>query len=252
MFNIKSNNVLKNLNKGKKRISCRNNNGRITVRRRGGGHKRLYKKINFNVLSPLYKVLSNEYDPNRNATISVIKCLVTGSFDYILSTKDIKVGSIISNKGMMFGGRYKLKYLPSNYLVSNVEFKPKKGGQVSRSSGSFCKILRREKNKVLLRLPSLEERFVNVNCRATIGPIKNNFYHIKKLKKAGNARWLGRRPSVRGVAMNPVDHPHGGGEGKTSGGRVSVSPWGRLAIGKRTRSKKNRTNNLIYKRRKQF
>jgi len=247
-------NILKNLIKGKQRISGRNHRGRITVRRRGGGHKKSYRKVNFNFKSPLYKILSNEYDPNRNATISVVKCLLTGNFDYILSVKDAFLGSVIDNKKVMNGGRYSLKDLPPNYLVSNVEFKLKKGGQIARSSGSFCKIIQKdfERSLVRLKLPSLEERYVSLDCKANVGSILNNFYHSKKLKKAGNSRWLGRRPKVRGVAMNPVDHPHGGGEGKTSGGRVSVTPWGRLTIGKATRSKRHRTNSLIFKRRKQF
>jgi len=245
---------LKFLIKGKKRISGRNHHGRITVRRRGGGHKRLYRKVNFNFDSPSYKILSNEYDPNRNATLNIVKCLVTGNFDYILSIKDTNLGSVISNDKVMNGGRYSLKDLPSNYLVSNVEFKLNKGGQIARASGSFCKILQKDftKSLVRLRLPSLEERYVNINCKASVGSIINNFYHSRKLSKAGNSRWLGRRPKVRGVAMNPIDHPHGGGEGKTSGGRVSVTPWGRLTIGKRTRSNRHRTNSLIFKRRKQF
>ena len=247
-------NILKNLVKGKKKFSGRNNYGRITVRRRGGGHKRLYRKINFKFLSIFFKVISNEYDPNRNTNIFIVKCLVTGSFDYILAIKGIKVGSIVNNNQVMNGGRYSLKDLPPNYLINNVEFKLKKGGQIGRSSGVFCKILQKDfkRSLVRIRLPSLEERFVSLNCKATVGVIFNNFKHIKKLSKAGNSRWLGRRPKVRGVAMNPVDHPHGGGEGKSSTGRPSVSPWGRLTIGKPTRSKKHRSNSLIFKRKKQF
>lgn len=249
------------INKIKKLISSKNNkagrnhHGRITVRRRGGGHKRLYRKINFNFLSTKYKVLSHEYDPNRNSTISVIKCLNSGDFSYMLSVKDLKPGDIINSKNRIVnGGRYSLKDLPPNYLINNIEFKPKKGGQISRSSGMFCKILQKdyEKSLVKIKLPSLEERFVHMDCKATVGSINNNFFHIKKLKKAGNSRWLGKRPKVRGVAMNPIDHPHGGGEGKTSGGRPSVTPWGHITIGKVTRAKRKFTNSLIVKNRRQF
>lgn len=248
-------NKLKNLIQKKNSKAGRNNKGCITVRRRGGGHKRLYRKINYNFSSDSFQILSTEYDPNRNANISVVKCLLTGKFDYILSNKDISPGDIVSSKNRIVnGGRYMLKDLPPNYLVNSIEFKPNKGGQISRSSGMFCKILQKdyEKSLVRVKLPSLEERFININCKATVGSVDNNFYHIKKLKKAGNSRWLGRRPKVRGVAMNPIDHPHGGGEGKTSGGRCSVTPWGKLTIGKVTRSKRKYTNFLIFKNRKQF
>ena len=248
-------NSLKSLITNKKNKAGRNHHGRITVRRRGGGHKKLYRKINFNFLSNYYQILSNEYDPNRNSKISVVKCLSSGKFDYILANKDINPGSIVQfDNRVINGGRYTLKDLPPNYLINNVELKPGKGGQLSRSSGMFCKILQKdyEKSLVRIKLPSLEERFISINCKATVGSIDNNFCHVKKLKKAGNSRWLGRRPKVRGVAMNPIDHPHGGGEGKTSGGRPSVTPWGHITIGKVTRSKRKHTNSLIFKSRRQF
>jgi len=248
-------NKLKNLIFSKKNKSGRNHTGRITVRRRGGGHKRLYRKVNYNFISSLFQILSTEYDPNRNINISIVRCLISGKFDYILLNKGVNPGDIVKTDGRIInGGRYSLKELPPNYLVNNIELRPYSGGQLARSSGTFCKILQKDykKSLVRLKLPSLEERFVNINCKGTVGQISNNFCHIKKLRKAGNSRWLGRRPSVRGVAMNPVDHPHGGGEGKTSGGRVSVTPWGRITIGKITRSKRKFTNSLVFKRRKQF
>ena len=249
-------NKIKRLIINKNNKAGRNNNGRITVRRRGGGHKRLYRKIDFNFLSTKYKILSNEYDPNRNSLISTVKCLNSGNFNYILSIKDLNPGVIVSTKSssLINGGRYFLKDLPSNYLLSNVELQPQKGGQISRSSGMFCKILHKnyEKSLVKIKLPSLEERFVPMDCKATAGSIHNNFFHLKKLKKAGNSRWLGLKPKVRGVAMNPVDHPHGGGQGKTSGGRCSVTPWGHITIGKVTRAKRKFTNSLIFKNRRQF
>jgi large subunit ribosomal protein L2 len=248
-------NVLKNLIRGQNKKGGRNINGRITVRRRGGGHKKSYKKINFNYSSDFYKILSNEYDPNRNVNISVVKCLNSGKLDYILALKNLIPGSIVQGSArIMNGGRYFLKDLPANYIVNNVEFSPKKGGQISRASGTFCKILNKDYSRGLIKLkmPSLEERLVSINCTCTAGIIYNNFAHLKKLKKAGNSRWLGRRPKVRGVAMNPIDHPHGGGEGKTSGGRPSVTPWGHITIGRVTRSKRKFTNSLILKKRRQF
>ena len=251
---MKQNN-LKFLTKGLNKKGGRNINGRITVRRRGGGHKRLYKKINFNYTSDFYKILSKEYDSNRNVDINTVKCLNTGQLDYILALKNILPGDIIkSSNRVVNGGRYYLKDLPSNYIINNIEFAPKQGGKISRASGTFCKILNKDYSKglVKLKMPSLEERLVNMNCMCTAGIINNNFAHLKKLKKAGNSRWLGKRPKVRGVAMNPIDHPHGGGEGKTSGGRPSVTPWGHITIGKVTRSKRKFSNSLILKTRRQF
>jgi large subunit ribosomal protein L2 len=248
-------NILKTLLEKNNKKAGRNHHGCITVRCRGGGHKRLYRRINFNYLSNFYQVLSNEYDPNRNLMISAVKCLFSGTFDYILTSKGVKPGDIINAKNIITnGGRYSLKILPPNYLISNIELKYNKGGQISRSSGSFCKILQKDfgRSLVKIKLPSLEERYVPLDCKATVGSIVNNFYHIKKLKKAGNSRWLRCRPKVRGVAMNPVDHPHGGGEGKTSGGRVSVTPWGHVTIGKVTRQKRKYTNSSIFKSRRQF
>jgi len=246
---------LKHLTVKKNKKSGRNNTGKITVRRRGGGHKRLYRKIDFNFLSSNYCILKTEYDPNRNTLINLVKCFDTGKFAYTLGHDNLKKGYVVnSSKQIVNGGRYFLKDLPANYIVSNVEFIPNKGGQISRSSGSFCKILQKDYKRSLikLKLPSLEERYVPMNCTANVGPILNTFRHTRKLKKAGNSRWLGRRPKVRGVAMNPIDHPHGGGEGKTSGGRPSVTPWGRITIGRVTRSKRKYTNKLIVKNRRQF
>jgi large subunit ribosomal protein L2 len=252
---MRDHNKLKNLIIKKKNNAGRNNTGKITVRRRGGGHKKLYRKVNFNFLSSLYYVLDNNYDPNRNTLVSLVRCCLSGDFNYILSTKNILPGTIIrSKKQIINGGRYLLKDLPSNYIISNVSILPKQKGKLARSSGSFCKILQKDyKNlRVRVKMPSLEERFLHMDCFATVGSIYNTSSHIKKLSKAGNSRWLGRRPKVRGVAMNPIDHPHGGGEGKTSGGRPSVTPWGRITIGKKTRSNRKHTNSLIVKNRKQF
>lgn len=248
-------NFFKHLITFRKKVGGRNFNGRITVRYRGGGHRKLYRKINFDYSSKNFKILSFEYDPNRNALINAVRCLDSLKFDYILANNYYKVGNIINTSEKVdFGGRYFLKDLPPNFVVSNIEFNPLKGGQIARSSGMFCKILQKnfKSGRVRLKMPSLEERFVNMNCKANAGPILNTFFHLKKLKKAGNSRWLGKRPRVRGVAMNPIDHPHGGGQGKTSGGRPSVTPWGRITIGQPTRAKRSRTNSLIYSRRKQF
>jgi large subunit ribosomal protein L2 len=247
---------ISNLIINKKNKAGRNNSGKITVRRRGGGHKRMYRRINFNFLSSLYYVLNTEYDPNRNSLIGLVRCCISGNFNYILLNKNVISGSIIrtNNHQVISGGRYFLKDLPANYIISNVSIIPFQGGKFARSSGSFCKILQKDfiKSIVKIKMPSLEERFVSMNCMANVGPILNTFKHLKKLKKAGNSRWLGRRPSVRGVAMNPIDHPHGGGQGKTSGGRPSVTPWGHITIGKKTRSSRRYSNSSIVKKRKQF
>ena len=179
---------LKHLISKSKKKSGRNNTGKITVRRRGGGHKRLYRKIDFNFSSSKYFILKREYDPNRNIPINLVKCLNIGNFFYILGQENLKEGSFLDlKKQIINGGRYYLKDLPSNYIVSNVELNPRKGGQLSRSSGSFCKILQKDLKKRLIKikLPSLEERYVPMDCKGSVGPITNTFQHIKKLKKAG-------------------------------------------------------------------
>jgi len=239
-----------------KKTGGRNNLGRITSRRRGGGHKRRYRIIDFkrNKFNISGEVMTIEYDPNRSSRIALID-YEDNEKRYILAPDGIKVGNkIISSTdediSFKVGNSMPLCRIPDGMLIHNIELKIGKGGQLSRSAGSYARIMAKEDGNVTLRLPSGEVRMVNENCLATIGTVGNKSHENIKLGKAGRSRWLGRRPKVRGVAMNPVDHPHGGGEGRTSGGRHPVSPWGTPAKGYKTRKKKNQSNKFIIKRRK--
>ena len=232
----------------------RNNLGRITMRRRGGGHKRLYRKIDFrrdkDGVPGLVSAL--EYDPCRSARIALI-AYADGEKRYILAPKTLAVGAtILSGPAAQFevGHCMALENVPVGTMVHNVELTPGKGGQLSRSAGNACQVLGKEGQFVALRLPSGEMRRVLRECRATIGEVGNEDHLNVSLGKAGRTRWMGRRPKVRGVAMNPVDHPHGGGEGRTSGGRHPVTPWGVKTKGYKTRKRKNRTDQFIIRRRK--
>ncbi len=239
---------------GLKRGHGRNNQGRITCRHKGGGHKQLYRIINFKrINSPLPgEIVSIEYDPNRTSFISLIK-FINGKKEYILSPNKAKIGQpILSGKlaPISIGNSLPLSCIPYGTEVHNVELFPGKGGQIARSAGCFGKILSREKNFISIKLSSKEVRLFNKNCAATIGKVSN----IDKKKcvsgKAGRSRWLGIRPSVRGSAMNPIDHPHGGGEGRSPIGRPSpLTPWGKVALGKKTRLVKKRSNSLILHKR---
>jgi len=234
----------------------RNNLGRITSRRRGGGHKRRYRIIDFkrNKFDIQGNIISVEYDPNRSSRIALIE------YDdkerrYILAPDGIKVGdSIVSSieKAIPFkvGNNTCMKNIPEGLSIHNIELKPLKGAQLARSAGTYARIMAKENGMVTIKLPSGEVRMVHENCQATIGVVGNKNNENIKIGKAGRSRWLGRRPKVRGVAMNPVDHPHGGGEGKTSGGRHPVSPWGTPAKGYKTRKKSKPSNRFIVKRRK--
>ena len=241
-----------------KKTGGRNNTGRITSRRRGGGHKRRYRIIDFkrNKFDIQGEVITVEYDPNRSSRIALIN-YEDDEKRYILAPDGIKVGNkIISSTDkdaslpFNIGNAMPLYKIPDGMLVHNVELKIGKGGQISRSAGSYARIMAKENGNITLRLPSGEVRMVNENCLATIGVVGNKSHENIKIGKAGRSRWLGRRPKVRGVAMNPVDHPHGGGEGRTSGGRHPVSPWGTPAKGYKTRKKKKQSNKFIVKRRK--
>ena len=234
----------------------RNNQGRITSRRRGGGHKRRYRIIDFkrNKFDSKGLIESIEYDPNRSSRIALIK-YEDGEKRYILAPDGIKVGDkvISSNKEAVpfkTGNSMPLIFIPDGMLVHNIELKIGKGGQMSRSAGTYARIMAKEDYKVTLKLPSGEMRLVDGKCMATVGTVGNKSHENIIIGKAGRSRWLGRRPKVRGVAMNPVDHPHGGGEGKTSGGRHPVSPWGTPAKGYKTRKKNKPSNKFIIKRRK--
>lgn len=233
----------------------RNNQGRMTMRRRGGGHKRRYRVIDFkrNKIGVPGKVATIEYDPNRSAFIALI-FYADGDKRYILAPAGLNVGeSVIAGPEAPIGAgnAMPLSNIPLGSTVHNVELKPGAGGQLARSAGTEVQLLGRGENgRAQLRLPSGEIREVSVECMATFGQVGNAEHGNVVLGKAGRSRWLGRRPKVRGVVMNPVDHPHGGGEGKTSGGRHPVTPWGKPTKGYKTRKHKNRSDALILRRRK--
>ena len=231
----------------------RNNHGRITMRRRGGGHKRLYRIIDFRRDNDGVPgtVRALEYDPNRSARIALI-VYADGDKRYILAPEKLEIGmSVVSGPEAEYqvGNCLSLDRIPLGTLVHNVEMAPGRGGKIARSAGNSCQVLGKEGPYVALRLPSGEMRRVPRNCRATIGEVGNEEHSILNLGKAGRSRWLGRRPKVRGVVMNPVDHPHGGGEGRTSGGRHPVTPWGVPTKGHKTRRKNHRTDKYIIRRR---
>jgi large subunit ribosomal protein L2 len=231
----------------------RNNDGRITTRHRGGGSKRHYRLVDFkrDKDGVAGKVERLEYDPNRSAHLALV-LYVDGERRYILAPKNIAAGDPIQSGvdvPIKPGNALPLKNIPVGTQVHCIELKPGKGGQIARGAGAAAQIVAREGAYATLRLRSGEMRKVHVNCRATIGEVGHGEHNLRKLGKAGANRWRGKRPTVRGVAMNPVDHPHGGGEGKTSGGRHPVSPWGVPTKGYKTRRNKS-TDNMIVRRRK--
>jgi large subunit ribosomal protein L2 len=237
----------------KSKSGGRNNTGRITVRHQGGGHKQRYRIVDFkrdkDGIPGVVERL--EYDPNRSAHIALVKYL-DGERRYILAPKGIREGApIISGEDapIKSGNALPLRSIPVGTLIHNVEMKPGKGGQLVRSAGGSAQMAAREGAYATIRLRSGETRKIHVDCRATIGEVGHGEHNLRKLGKAGAKRWRGVRPTVRGVAMNPVDHPHGGGEGRTSGGRHPVSPWGTPTKGYKTRSNK-RTDNMIVRRRR--
>ena len=232
----------------------RNNTGRITVRRRGGGHKKRYRIIDYkrNKFGIKGKVATVEYDPNRSAYISLVH-YDDGEKRYILAPLDISVGTIIVSGDkvpLKIGNALLLSNIPTGLFVHNVELIPGKGGQMVRTAGAYAQVMAHDNGYTTLKLPSGEVRLVSDQCMATIGQVGNRAFEQIVSGKAGRSRWLGKRPKVRGVVMNPVDHPHGGGEGKTSGGRHPVSPWGKPTKGYKTRKKNKRSNSMIIKRRK--
>jgi large subunit ribosomal protein L2 len=234
------------------RKAGRNNTGRITVRHRGGGHKQKYRIIDFKRDKDGIdaKVERLEYDPNRTANIALL-LYVDGERRYIVSPKDLVVGMVLrsgADAPIKVGNSLLLRNIPVGSTIHCVEMKPKKGAQLARSAGTSVQFLAKEGDYATLRLRSGEMRKVPLDCKATIGEVGNSEHGLRSLGKAGATRWRGFRPTVRGVAMNPVDHPHGGGEGRTSGGRHPVSPWGQPTKGAKTRSNK-RTNDMIVKRR---
>jgi len=230
----------------------RNNNGRITVRHQGGGHKQAYRVIDFKRTKDGIpgKVERLEYDPNRTANIALI-CYADGERRYIIANKGMVVGQQVmsgSEAPIKSGNALPIRNIPVGTTICCVEMLPGKGAQIARSAGTSVQLLAREGTYAQIRLRSGEVRRVHVECRATIGEVGNEENNLRKIGKAGAQRWRGIRPTVRGTAMNPIDHPHGGGEGKTGEGRVPVNPWGQPTKGYRTRSNK-RTNSMIVQRR---
>jgi len=232
----------------------RNANGRITMRYRGGGHKRRLRLIDFkrDKHDISAKVVSIEYDPNRSARIALLE-YQDGEKRYIIAPAGLTIGtSIISGEAVdiKVGNTTSLRRIPPSTQIHNIELVKGKGGQIVRSAGASAQIMAKDGKYAHLRLPSSEIRLISLDCNATIGQLGNIEHESISLGKAGRTRWLGRRPKVRGVAMNPVDHPHGGGEGKSSGGRHPSTPWGKPTKGYKTRKKKKSSNKFIVKRRK--
>ena len=242
----------KTLTVGKTKTGGRNNHGHITTRHIGGGHKQRYRLIDFkrtkaDMLATVERI---EYDPNRTAFIALIK-YEDGTLAYILAPQRLKVGKTISSGERVDirpGNALPLKNIPVGTIIHNIEMKPGRGGQLARAAGSYAQLTGKDYGYALLKLRSGEVRLVRSDCMATIGAVSNPDHQNIVIGKAGRNRWKGVRPTVRGVAMNPVDHPHGGGEGKTSGGRHPVTPWGLPTKGKRTRKNK-RTNKFIVRKR---
>jgi large subunit ribosomal protein L2 len=244
----------KSLTEGLRSQGGRNSTGRITVRFRGGGHKRRYRLIDFkrNKLDVTATVERLEYDPNRSAFIALVR-YEDGQLSYILAPQRLAAGDQIvagQKADIKPGNALPLKNIPVGTIVHNVEMKAGKGGQMARSAGTYVQLVGKDQGYAQIRLSSGELRMVRGECMATIGAVSNPDQQNVNLGKAGRSRWLGRRPHVRGVAMNPVDHPHGGGEGRTSGGRHPVTPWGKPTKGKKTRNNK-KTDQLIMRRRQQ-
>ena len=242
----------KSLLESKTRTGGRNSYGRKTSRHRGGGHKKQYRKVDFRRKKDGIpaKVAAVEYDPNRSCRILLLHYF-DGEKAYILAPEGVGVGEILQNgqgSEIKSGNCLELRYIPVGTTVHNVELQPGGGGKLSRSAGSSVQLVAKDGPYAILRLPSTEMRRVPIDCRATVGTVGNSEHELIKIGKAGRNRWKGVRPQTRGVAMNPVDHPHGGGEGKTSGGRHPVSPWGKPEA--RTRSDKKQSDQMIIRRRR--
>jgi large subunit ribosomal protein L2 len=243
---------VKALTKGLSKKGGRNNRGRVTARRRGGGHKRSYRIIDFKrkKFDMPATVERLEYDPNRSAHIALVK-YEDGEQAYILAPQRVEPGDTVvagDKVDVQPGNAMPMRNIPVGTVIHNIEMKVGKGGQIARSAGTYAQLVGKDSGYALLKLGSGEQRIIRAECMATIGAVSNPDQKNINLGKAGRKRWLGKRPQVRGVAMNPVDHPHGGGEGRTSGGRHPATPWGKPTKGKRTRSNK-RTDRLIMRRR---
>lgn len=244
----------KSLTRSLKKNAGRNVDGKITRRHSGGGHKRLYRVIDFKRLRDDVpaKVVAIEYDPNRSARIALLKYR-DGGKSYMIAPLKLKVGDTVMSGekvDIKVGNALPLKNIPIGTIIHNIELKRGKGAELVRSAGGYAQLLAKEGGYANIKLPSGEVRLVDLNCRACIGQIGNTTHEIIQLGKAGRKRWLGIRPSVRGTAMNPIDHPHGGGEGKNkTAGRNPVTPWGKPTLGYRTRKKKSKTDKYIIRRR---
>ena len=242
----------KSLVRGLTKKGGRNSKGRITCRHRGGGHKRRYRFIDFkrDKLNIPARVASIEYDPNRSARIALLHYL-DGDKRYIVAPNQLKEGDLVvsgETADIQAGNTLPLRFIPLGTLIHNIELRPGKGAQMVRAAGTVAQLLAKEGNYSHIRLPSGEVRLIHLDCKATIGQISNLEHENISYGKAGKTRWLGRRPHVRGVVMNPVDHPHGGGEGRTSGGRHPVTPWGVPTKGYKTRGKKPSDRYILRKR----
>lgn len=245
---------VKHLTEGKKKTGGRNNNGRITVFTKSGGHKQRYRLVDFKRTKwdVAGKVERIEYDPNRSAFIALIK-YEDGELAYILAPQRLNVGDTViagDKTDIKPGNAMPLKNIPIGTIVHNVEMKPGKGGQIGRAAGGYVQLVGKDSGYAQLKLRSGELRMVRSECMASIGAVSNPDHQNEIIGKAGRNRWKGKKPIVRGVAMNPVDHPHGGGEGKTSGGRHPVTPWGKPTKGKKTRSRKKNSKLIIRSRHK--
>lgn len=244
----------KSLVKGKNQSGGRNNHGRVTSWHRGGGHKQKYRMVDFkrNKKGIPARVAAIEYDPNRTARIALLN-YSDGEKRYILAPDGLQVNDVLiagEEVPLRPGNAMPLEKIPVGLMIHNIEMRENKGGQIARSAGTAAQLMAKEGKWAMIKLPSSEVRKVPLRCYATIGQVSNVEHFNISIGKAGRSRWKGRRPNVRGVAMNPIDHPMGGGEGKTSGGRHPVSPWGQLAKGLKTRKKRKPSSALIVKRRK--
>ncbi|MEG9862376.1 MAG: 50S ribosomal protein L2 [Parvularculales bacterium] len=243
---------VKQLTEGLPSKGGRNNHGRMTARRQGGRHKRSYRRVDFRRRKFDIPALVEriEYDPNRSAFIALVR-YQDGELSYILAPQRLAVGDEVvagEKVDVKLGNAMPLRSIPIGTIIHNLEMKPDKGGQLARSAGAYAQLVGRDQGYGIIRLSSGEQRLVHADCMASVGAVSNPDHANIKLGKAGRNRWLGKRPSVRGVAMNPVDHPHGGGEGRTSGGRHPVTPWGKSTKGKRTRSNKTSDKYILRSR----
>ena len=241
--NLKKTPLIKSKIIGFKNSSGRNNLGIITSYHRGGGHKQKYRELNFSRKNNSFGIITSiEYDPNRTANIASVYDFLISKYFYILAPKNLKIGDIVksgSNVEPKLGHSLPISKIPVGSLIHNISSKINKKAQISRAAGTFSQLIEKTSKHGRIKISSGEQKFLSVNCYATIGIVSNDLFFFTTIGKAGRSRWLNKRPYVRGVAMNPVDHPHGGGEGKTSGGRTSVTPWGKPTKGGKTSKSKN-------------